>query len=101
MSIAWRLAVTVVVAVASSSLAWAAPLAEGAGGTVSVANAGSPELASSRRVRLETIARSGRGYVAQLEGGARAELTLDPRLQDAAEDVLRDFRVPYGAAVVI
>jgi peptidoglycan glycosyltransferase len=53
------------------------------------------------RVRLETISRRGRGFVADLEGGAHAELTLDPRLQDAAEEVLRDFQVPYGAAVVI
>jgi cell division protein FtsI/penicillin-binding protein 2 len=56
---------------------------------------------SSRRVRLETLARSGRGYVAELAGGAHAELTLDPRLQDAAEDVFRAFQIPYGAAVVI
>jgi peptidoglycan glycosyltransferase len=53
------------------------------------------------RVRLETISRRGRGFVADLEGGAHAELTLDPRLQDAAEEVLRSFQVPYGAAVVI
>jgi len=63
------------------------------------ANRGVP--ASSRRVRLETMVRSGRGFVAELEGGAHAELTLDPRLQDAAEDVFRDFDIPYGAAVVL
>lgn len=60
-----------------------------------------PGLTSSRRVRMETISRSGRGFVAELEGGAHAELTLDPRLQDAAEEVFRDFRIPYGAAVVV
>ncbi len=47
------------------------------------------------------MARSGRGFVAQLEGGAYAQLTLDPRLQDAAEDVFRNFQIPYGAAVVL
>jgi len=54
-----------------------------------------------RRVLLDTLARSGRGFIATLQGGARAELTLDPRLQDAAEDVFRTFQIPYGAAVVM
>ena len=63
--------------------------------------ASSGGAASSRRVRMNTIARSGRGFIAQLEGGAHAELTLDPRLQDAAEETFRDFQIPYGAAVVI
>jgi cell division protein FtsI/penicillin-binding protein 2 len=52
-------------------------------------------------VRLDTLTRTSRGFVAELEGGAHAELTLDPRLQDAAEDVFRAFRIPYAAAVVI
>lgn len=56
---------------------------------------------SSRRVRMETMARDGRGFVAELEGGAHAALTLDPRLQDAAEEMFRTFEVPYGAAVVV
>ena len=62
---------------------------------------GLPHLAPSRHVRLETIARSGAGFVAELEGGGHAGLTLDPRLQNAAEDVFRSFQIPYGAAVVI
>lgn len=58
-------------------------------------------VGSSRRLLLDTIRRTGGVYVAELEGGARAELTLDARLQDAAEDVFRAFRIPYGAAVVL
>jgi peptidoglycan glycosyltransferase len=102
MSFAWSLAVTVLV-VASNPSAWAAPVvAESrAAPTSQATTATTADLASSRRVRLETLARSGRGFVAQLEGGAHAELTLDPRLQDAADEVFHDFRVPYGAAVVI
>ena len=39
----------------------------------------------SRRVRMDTIARTGNTFSARLEGGATAELTLDARLQDTAE----------------
>ena len=56
---------------------------------------------SSRHVRLDTIARSGNTYTAALEGGAQAELTLDPRLQEAAENVFETFQIPYAAAVVL
>jgi penicillin-binding protein A len=55
----------------------------------------------SRRVRLQSIARTQQGFTADLEGGARASLTLDPRLQDAADDAIRGLRIPYGAAVVV
>jgi peptidoglycan glycosyltransferase len=58
-------------------------------------------LPSARRVRLETMVRHGSGYVAQMDNGARAELTLEPRLQEAAEEVLNVFQIPYGAAVVV
>jgi penicillin-binding protein A len=57
--------------------------------------------ASSRHVRLDTIARAGDKFTAALEGGAQAELTLDPRLQDATEEVFQSFQLPYAAAVVI
>src|SRR3982751_1094339 len=36
---------------------------------------------SAHQVRLDTIARAGNVFTADLEGGAHAELTLDPRLQ--------------------
>jgi len=50
---------------------------------------------------LATLHREGDQYVASVEGGGTAELTLDPRMQESAEGVLREFHVPYGAAVVI
>lgn len=62
---------------------------------------GAGPVASPRRVRLETLSRHGGGYVAQMENGGHAELTLDPRLQEAAEETLDTFQVPYGAAVVL
>jgi len=60
-----------------------------------------PRPASSRQVRLDTIVRQGDTFSARLEGGAQAELTLDPRLQDAAEEVFQTFQLPYAGAVVI
>lgn len=57
--------------------------------------------ASSRQVRLDTIVRQGDTFSARLEGGAQAELTLDPRLQDTAEEVFQTFQLPYAGAVVL
>jgi len=57
--------------------------------------------ASSRQVRLDTIVRQGDTFTARLVGGAQAELTLDPRLQDTAEEVFQTFQLPYAGAVVI
>lgn len=58
-------------------------------------------LTSGRRIRLETLVRHERGYSATLANGAHADLTLDPRLQEAAEETLDTFQIPYGAAVVV
>jgi penicillin-binding protein A len=52
-------------------------------------------------LRAETIRRAGRRYIADLTNGGRAELTLDPRLQESTEGVLRAFQIPFGAAVVV
>jgi len=52
-------------------------------------------------LRAETIRLAGRRYVAQLSDGGSAELTLDPRLQQSTENVLRAFQIPFGAAVVV
>jgi len=52
-------------------------------------------------LRADTIRFTGRRYVADLADGGRAELTLDPRLQQTTESVLRAFQIPFGAAVVI
>jgi len=40
-------------------------------------------------------------YVAPLEGGGRAILTLDPRLQARLERSLRSWNVPWGAVVLV
>jgi penicillin-binding protein A len=99
MSVFPRVSATMVVLVIASGGARAEPTAS--------TEAGDPghltpsRFASSRRLRVETIARGATGFVAQLEDGAQAELTLEPRLQDTADDILRNFQIPYGAAVVI
>src|SRR3569833_1017102 len=72
----------------------AQPQAAGAGRAI-------PRPASSRQVRLDTMVRQGDTFTARLEGGAQAELTLDPRLQDTAEEVFQTFQLPYAGAVVI
>jgi penicillin-binding protein A len=57
--------------------------------------------AAAPALRLETMRLAGRSYVVSTDDGGRAELTIDPRLQQAADDVLRVFQVQYGAAVVL
>jgi cell division protein FtsI/penicillin-binding protein 2 len=57
--------------------------------------------ARAQTLRGDTIRLAGPRYVAELANGGRADLTLDPRLQTSTEDVLRTFRIPYGAAVVL
>ena len=97
-----RSAITLIVILAESATGAAAePTKGGAGASSGTPQAASAAATSSRRVRMNTIVRSGRGFIAELEGGAHAELTLDPRLQDAAEETFRDFQIPYGAAVVV
>ncbi|HET6282520.1 MAG TPA: penicillin-binding transpeptidase domain-containing protein [Polyangia bacterium] len=51
--------------------------------------------------RLDTLHREGRTYLVSSVDGGRAELTLDPQLQQATEEVLRSFQVPYAGAVVL
>jgi peptidoglycan glycosyltransferase len=57
--------------------------------------------ALSRRVKMDTIARTGNTFSARLEGGATAELTLDARLQDTVEEAFQTFQIPYAAAAVV
>jgi peptidoglycan glycosyltransferase len=52
-------------------------------------------------IRLETLQRVGDGYFAATNDGGRAELTLDPGMQEATDEVLRVFAVPYAGAVVL
>ena len=55
----------------------------------------------AHRLQVGTTRRRGSSYIADLEGGATAELTLDPRLQETAGEIFDHFQVPYGAAVVV
>jgi cell division protein FtsI/penicillin-binding protein 2 len=52
-------------------------------------------------VRTESIRLEGKRYVAELAGGGRAQLTLDPRLQQSTDELLRSFQIPYAGAVVV
>jgi len=72
-------------------------------GTTAVSHASAPSMPSpsSRHVRLDSMVRKGDVFTARMEGGAEAELTLDPRLQDTAEEVFQTFQLPYAAAAVI
>src|SRR5690606_13050270 len=49
---------------------------------------------------LEKMEREGDRYVAPMSDGRTAVLTIDPRLQDAAERVLNLAKAPKGAIVV-
>src|SRR5690348_880284 len=68
-------------------------------GLVAVAFAAGP--AAAQQVRPETIRLARGHYVADLTDGGRADLTLDPRLQQSTDDVLRAFQIPYAGAVVV
>jgi peptidoglycan glycosyltransferase len=52
-------------------------------------------------VNPATIRLAGKHYVADLNEGGHAELTLDPRLQIGTDEVLRAFQIPYAGAVVV
>lgn len=52
-------------------------------------------------VDLDSITRRGDRFVADLDGGGTAELTLNAHLQDAVEEVLAHYDVPFGAAVAV
>jgi cell division protein FtsI/penicillin-binding protein 2 len=52
-------------------------------------------------IRLDALQRVGDLYYAPMADGGRAELTLDPRMQEATDEVLRVFSIPYAGAVVM
>jgi peptidoglycan glycosyltransferase len=52
-------------------------------------------------LRADSIRLVGKRYVADLVDGGHATLTLDPRLQQSTEEVLRTFQIPYAGAVVV
>ena len=54
------------------------------------------------RERLaQAEAQKGGRFQVALDGGGRAELTLDPRIQKMSERVLKSHHTPYAAAVVL
>jgi cell division protein FtsI/penicillin-binding protein 2 len=57
--------------------------------------------AAGLRVDLGGLTQRVSRYLAPVEGGGEAELTLRPHLQQAAEHVLGTYQVPFGAAVVV
>jgi hypothetical protein len=57
--------------------------------------------AAQPHVDLQSITRHGTTFVADLEEGGAAELTLNAGLQDEVEEVLSHYEVPFGAAVAI
>ena len=52
-------------------------------------------------VKPDTIRFVNGHYIADLQDGGHADLTLDPRLQAGTEDVLKTFQIPYAGAVVV
>jgi Cell division protein FtsI/penicillin-binding protein 2 len=52
-------------------------------------------------VVLETAALRGSHFVADLEGGGLAQLTLHPALQKSVEEALASHHLPFAAAAVI
>jgi cell division protein FtsI/penicillin-binding protein 2 len=58
-------------------------------------------ITTSSPLRFDTLQRVGERYFVATEDGGRAELTLDPRMQEATDEVLRVFQIPYAGAVVL
>ncbi len=58
------------------------------------------ELAPLLDLGRAEVGASGR-YEVDLGDGRRAELTLDPTLQSATRKAMRDYQIPYAAAVVM
>ena len=52
-------------------------------------------------VAMETAALRGSHFVADLEGGGLAQLTLHPALQKSVEEALASHHLPFAAAAVI
>ena len=79
---------------------WRLPLCLTAAFWLATATA-TPAEAHGPVIQLNTMTREGRTYVAATEDGGHVELTIDPHLQESAEEVLRAFQIPYGGAVVL
>jgi peptidoglycan glycosyltransferase len=57
--------------------------------------------AGQPHVDLDSITRHGQHFVAALDGGGEAELTLNANLQDAVDETLATYNLPFGAAVAV
>jgi peptidoglycan glycosyltransferase len=57
--------------------------------------------AAESHVDLDSIQKHGQHFVADLENGGVAELTLNAGMQEAVEEVLAAYNLPFGAAVAI
>ena len=60
-----------------------------------------PAARPGAALRLDTLQRVGDGFFVATEDGGRAELTLDPGMQDATDEAMRVFQIPYAGAVVL
>jgi cell division protein FtsI/penicillin-binding protein 2 len=60
-----------------------------------------PHLGNRPVVSLDTATLRGAHFVADIEGGGLAQLTLNPALQKSVEDALASHHLPFAAAVVI
>ena len=67
----------------------------------SVAEGAAPFAPPAATIRIDTLQRVGDSYFAATQDGGRAELTLDPGMQEATDEVLRVFAIPYAGAVVL
>lgn len=97
-------------ALSGSLIALAAPGGSGSGANAPKVLEKAPALAAVRAVRPASLiagfnplayhADQG-GLVSDLPGGRRAELTLDPGLQQHLSALLDSYEVPYGAVVAL
>ncbi len=68
---------------------------------LALAQNGTAEQTGRPMVALETMVMRGGNYVADLEGGGLAQLTLQPALQKSVEDALAAHHLPFAAAAII
>ena len=70
-------------------------------GTLPASPVGRGAAPPAASIDLDRVARSGDDYVVTLADGRRAVLTLDPALQELAEQLLEQARAPRGAIVAM
>ena len=90
-----------VAALAGSAAAGAPGLGQRLGQVPGIAAGSTLPADLAKLLDLDRIARDGDQYVATLTDGRRAVLTLDPRLQAAAEKLLDEARAPRAGIVAM